>query len=43
MDTLVRLKPISPTGGEDVIVAVDPFTRWVEIGALPHLSSVHTA
>ena len=37
------LTPVSPGGGKDVIVAVDPFTRWVEIGILATLNSMHTA
>lgn len=43
VDTVVKLTPAAPDGAQDVIVGVDPFTRWVEIGKLPHLTSHETA
>ena len=39
VDTIVRLSPPAPNGAQDVVVAVDPTTRWVELGAVPHLTS----
>ena len=39
VDTIVRLHPPAPNGAQDVIVAIDPVTRWVELGSVPHLMS----
>ena len=33
------LKPPVPDGSMDIVVAVDPFTRWMEIAPLPTRSS----
>ena len=43
IDTIVGLKPAAPDGATDVLVAVDPFTKWVEAGAVPTLNSHETA
>lgn len=43
VDTIVRLTPSAPDGSQDVVVAVDPFTRWVEVGRVPNLDSHQTA
>ncbi len=37
------LTPMAPDGAEDVIVAVDPYSKWVELGRLPKLNSHETA
>ena len=43
VDTIVRLHPPAPNGAQDVIVAIDPVTRWVELGSVPHLMSHEVA
>lgn len=43
VDCLTGLSPPAPDGSTDVILAVDPFTKWVEVGPLPNLDSHHTA
>lgn len=43
IDCLTNLTPVAPDGSADVIIAVDPFSKWVEIGRLPVLNSHHTA
>ena len=35
LDLITDLKPPSPDGSTDTVVAVDPFTRWMEIAPLP--------
>lgn len=42
LDTMVGLRPPSPTGATDVILAVDPFTKWVEARELSTLNSHNT-
>lgn len=39
----MKLKPAAPNGGTDVIVCVDPFSKWVELAVLPELDSTNTA
>ena len=39
IDTIVKLTPAAPDGSQNILVAIDPFTRWVEIGRIPHLNS----
>jgi hypothetical protein len=34
---------MAPDGSADVIIAVDPFSKWVEVGKLPVLDSAHTS
>ena len=43
VDTIVRLHPPAPNGAQDMIVAIDPVTRWVELGSVPHLTSYEVA
>lgn len=43
VDTIVGLTPAAPDGSQWVMVAVDPFTRWVEVGRIPTLSAHDTA
>jgi hypothetical protein len=35
IDCIVNLSPPSPTGSTTVIVCIDPFTKWVELGDIP--------
>lgn len=37
MDCITKLQPESPGGGSTIIVAVDPFSKWVEAGPLRDL------
>ena len=37
------MKPHAPDGAKDMIVAVDPFTKWVECAPIPHLNSHEVA
>ena len=39
LDLITDLKPPAPDGSTDIVVAVDPFTRWMEIALLPTRSS----
>ena len=39
IDTIVKLTPAAPYGSQNILVAINPFTRWVEIGKIPHLNS----
>ena len=39
VDTIVKLTPPSPSGAQDVVVFVDPFTKWVEVEAIDKLDS----
>ena len=43
MDTIVNLTPVSPTGSSSIIIAVDPFTKWIELGSLNNLNSHETS
>ena len=43
VDTIVRLHPPAPNGAQDVVVAINPTTRWVELGSVPHLTSHEVA
>ena len=43
IDTIVRLSPPAPNGAQDVLVCIDPFSRWIEIGAIPNLNSHEVA
>ena len=36
---IMDLKPPTPDGLVDTVVAKDPFTRWMEIAALPMRST----
>ena len=37
----MRISPPAPDGAHDILVAVDTFTRWVEIGTVQQLDSTH--
>jgi hypothetical protein len=37
LDCITHLSPASPSGATSVIVAIDPFTKFVEAGALDNL------
>ena len=39
LDLIMDLKPPAPDGSMDIMVATDPFTRWMEIATLPMRSS----
>ena len=39
LDLITDLKPPAPDGLMDIVVAMDPFTRWMEITLLPTRSS----
>ena len=39
MDSAVNFSPPAPDGATDIIIAVDPFTKWVEVGTVPDLKS----
>ena len=39
IDTIVKLPLATPDGSQNILVAIDPFTRWMEIGRIPHLNS----
>ena len=41
IDTITGLTPPAPDGGTSIFVAVDPFTRWMELGRTPALTSYH--
>ena len=43
IDTITGLTPPAPDGGTYIFVAIDPFTRWVEIGRSAALTSFHVA
>ena len=43
LDSAVNFTPPAPDGATDVILAVDPFTKWVEIGTVPTLNSHEVA
>ena len=43
VDTIVNLVPPAPSGATSLIVAIDPFSKWVESGLLPELNSLETA
>lgn len=43
VDSIVKLRPRAPDGAESIIVAVDTFTKWVELGTVPALDSHHAA
>ena len=42
IDCIPRVSPASPDGHCDVIVAICVFSKWVEIGLLPRLTSAET-
>ena len=35
IDTIVKLTPAAMDGSQSILVAIDPFTGWVEIGKVP--------
>ena len=39
----MNFTPPAPDGATDVILAVDPFTKWVEVGTVPSLNSHEVA
>ena len=43
LDSAVNFTPPAPDGATDVILAVDPFTKWVEVGTVPSLNSHEVA
>ncbi len=43
LDSAVNFTPPAPDGATDVILAVDPFSKWVEIGTVPTLNSHEVA
>jgi hypothetical protein len=43
IDSIPKLKPSAPHGGDSLVVAVCVFSKWVEIGAPPQLKSRHVA
>ena len=38
VDSIVKLYPPAPDGSTDVMIALDPFVRWLEVGKLPTLN-----
>ena len=42
VDTIVNMTPASPTGATSIILAVDAFTKWIELGVLQNLNSHET-
>lgn len=42
IDTIVGLRPPSPSGATDIVLAVDPFSKWVEAREVPVLNSHST-
>jgi hypothetical protein len=43
IDTIVNIQPPHPHGGTSVVVAVCAFSKWVEMGIIDELDSIHTA
>jgi hypothetical protein len=43
VDSITNLVPPAPDGSTDIILAVDPFSKWVEAAPLKTLDSHHTA
>ena len=43
LDCAVNLTPAAPCGGTSVIVAIDPFSKFVEMGILPAHNSQEVA
>ena len=43
LDTAVNFSPPAPDGATDVVLAVDPFSKWVEMGTVPTLNSHEVA
>lgn len=43
VDTITNLVPASPSGATEIVVAIDPFSKWVEGAAIDNLDSHHTA
>ena len=39
LDLITGLQPAAPDGSTEVIVGIDPFTRWLEMAALPDKSA----
>lgn len=39
LDCITHLEPAAPTGATAIVVAVDPFTKFVEAGAVPDLKA----
>lgn len=43
IDSIGPFKPPAPDGADHIIIAVDPFTKWVEAGTVPNKNSFETA
>ena len=41
LDTVVQMQLAAPNGVHDILVVVDTFTKWVEIGTVTHLDLTH--
>ena len=41
IDTIMQMSPPVPDGAHNILVAVDTFTKWVEIGTVPRLDLTH--
>ena len=42
VDSIVKLYPPAPDRSMDVMIALDPFMQWLELGKLPILNSHET-
>ena len=43
LDSIVNLAPATPSGAQNVIVAVDPYSKWVEASPVDNLTSHEAA
>ena len=41
LDTIVQMRPAAPDRARDTIVAVDTFSKWVELGTVTCLDSAN--
>lgn len=40
---MTNLVPAAPDGAQNVIIAIDPYTKWAEAGPVPHLNAHEVA
>ena len=38
---IVQMRPTAPNGARDIIVLVETFSKWVELGTVTHLDSTN--